>query len=442
MDGDPDDIQAQVLQTTLAEIETSRQQQHLADLADGPADPLDPEAPVSATAAAAPLADPLESPECCVICLDSVSDPCAALPCGHAHFDFLCIVSWLQEHPNCPLCKANVYKVRYPDPQKENTDAFYRVPNAPRARDTAPRDEERQTIHKSHTNLNSTSPRSALQSRLLRGTSRRCPRPPPSADEAIQRRRHIYRHQLYSLRRHPSTLPPMSTPKAPTNRPQDIGSNRISQYRQPPTPVQFSSTPHLVSRARLWIRRELQVFSFLSDPTPAPEPTTTSAAHDSLLLLRRRNNAEFLLEYVVAVLKTVDLQGSAGQAEAMLADFLGRAHARLFLHELRGWLRSPAQSLAAWDREVQYPEPEAGAGHEHDPEVERETEVGPGASRSGNGSRVVSGSGEGERSWRDRGGDHWRAGPSPGERGKRKRREGDGAGEGRASRPKRERGAG
>ena len=39
----------------------------------------------------------------------------------------------------------------------------------------------------------------------------------------------------------------------------------------------------------------------------------------------------------------------------MLADFLGRDHARLFLHELRSWLRSPAHSLVAWDKEVKYP---------------------------------------------------------------------------------------
>ncbi|HEX3018295.1 MAG TPA: hypothetical protein VHP31_10665, partial [Caproicibacter sp.] len=46
---------------------------------------------------------------------------------------------------------------------------------------------------------------------------------------------------------------------------------------------------------------------------------------------RRANNAEFLLEYIVAILKTVDVQGPTGQAEEMLQEFLGREHARLFL---------------------------------------------------------------------------------------------------------------
>ncbi|KAJ3475093.1 hypothetical protein NLG97_g9579 [Lecanicillium saksenae] len=47
--------------------------------------------------------------------------------------------------------------------------------------------------------------------------------------------------------------------------------------------------------------------------------------------------------------------GSMGAARDMLADFLGQAHARLFLHELRAWLRSPYTRLEDWDRVVQYP---------------------------------------------------------------------------------------
>jgi hypothetical protein len=168
----PNDIQAQVLQTTLAEIKTSRQ---------------DP-------------ADSAEPRDCCVICLDSISDTAGALPCGHAHFDFLCLVSWLQEHPNCPLCKANVYKVRYTDSQKR--EAVYRVPNAPRTRDSAGRDERPRNTQ---TYLDPASrTRFSSQNGLLQETGRRRPRPPPTPNEAIQCRRHIYRHQLYSLRKlHP-----------------------------------------------------------------------------------------------------------------------------------------------------------------------------------------------------------------------------------------------
>jgi hypothetical protein len=71
---------------------------------------------------------------------------------------------------------------------------------------------------------------------------------------------------------------------------------------------------------------------------------------------RRANNAEFLLEYIIAILRTVDIKGSGGQAEELLQEFLGRANARLFLHELHAWLRSPYNSLEDWDRAVQYDE--------------------------------------------------------------------------------------
>jgi regulator of sirC expression with transglutaminase-like and TPR domain len=71
--------------------------------------------------------------------------------------------------------------------------------------------------------------------------------------------------------------------------------------------------------------------------------------------LQQTNNAEFLLEYIIAILKTVDVKGSAGQAEELLTEFLGREDARLFLHELRAWLRSPYTVLEDWDRAVQYP---------------------------------------------------------------------------------------
>ena len=40
----------------------------------------------------------------CVICLDSVSERAVASPCRHHNFDFLCLVSWLQERSTCPLC--------------------------------------------------------------------------------------------------------------------------------------------------------------------------------------------------------------------------------------------------------------------------------------------------------------------------------------------------
>lgn len=162
-------------------------------------------------------------------------------------------------------------------------------------------------------------------------------RPQPPSHDPLAVRRNVYRHQLYSLR---------------------VGSNRLSQYSEV-TPEQFERDEALVSRARKWIRRELQVFSFLNaeDAEEDRGPGHVSRPGHRRLEERRANNAEFLLEYVIAILRTVDIKGSAGQAEELLRDFVGRDNARLFLHELLAWLRSPYMSLEDWDRHVQYPRP-------------------------------------------------------------------------------------
>jgi hypothetical protein len=104
----------------------------------------------------------------------------------------------------------------------------------------------------------------------------------------------------------------------------------------------------------MWIRRELTVFEHLN-PSSSDDPASSSTAH------RRANNADFLLEYIISILKSIDLKGSTGQAETLLADFLGSEAARLFVHELQAWLRSPFEKLEDWDRNVQYAIPEAPA---------------------------------------------------------------------------------
>jgi hypothetical protein len=248
----------------------------------------------------------LEDDNCCVICLDRISELAIAHPCKHESFDYLCLISWLEERPICPLCKADVKTVKY-DLKPDGNFKTYGVPSTKRPAKAA----------NSH---NTTHGRFASRPRRpYRSRQQRTSRIVPSADEAILRRRYIYKNQLFSLH---------------------VGSNRLSRFREL-TPELFSTDEELASRARKWIRRELQVFEFLT-----PDSSTSSD--------RRGNNAEFLLEYIVAILKTVDTQGSGGQAEEMLQEFLGRANTRLFLHEMRAWLRSPYISLEDWDRNVQY----------------------------------------------------------------------------------------
>jgi len=292
------DIQTKVLLSTLDEI-SSRQDPNGSDLKE----------------------------DCCVICLDSVSEPCIAEPCAHRNFDFLCLTSWLEEKALCPLCKSQVKEVRYDldDALRPARWSTFRIPDSEQPESSAA--------------ATAQIPRPPLQ-RLPHPRRRRAdrPRPQETPDEALSRRRQVYHKQLYSLH---------------------VGTNRYSRY-QDLSPQLFESDAELASRARKWVRRELQVFEFLSTPETRDDPAAR----------RRASNAEFLLEYVIAILKTVDIQGSCGQAEDMLQEFLGRENTRLFLHELRAWLRSPFASLEAWDRHVQYNESKMGSAasatrHDH-----------------------------------------------------------------------------
>jgi len=247
---------------------------------------------------------------CCVICLEPVSERAVAQPCKHESFDFICLISWLQERACCPLCKADVKTVHYQFTQSQ-THKSYDVPSIAAATNVSSNTSNRpRRPDYSHQGIQPYHRRSQYN-----------PHPRPTADEAIQRRRNVYSSQLFSLH---------------------VGSNQVSRYRDL-VPQLFSRDAELVNRARKWIRRELQVFEFLT-------PDNTSGSD------RRAKNAEFLLEYIVAILKTVDIQGSGGQAEDMLQDFLGRDNTKLFLHEMRAWLRSPYLNLEDWDRNVQYSE--------------------------------------------------------------------------------------
>ncbi len=129
------------------------------------------------------------------------------------------------------------------------------------------------------------------------------------------------------------------------------------------TPQTFSRSEELQSRARKWIRRELQVFDFLNPDLSTTDTSSTNYQRQNVR--KRANNAEFLLSYIVAIVRTVDIKGSSGRAEEMLQEFLGEDNARLFLHELGAWLRSPYTALEDWDRNVQYGQSLTGSGTEN-----------------------------------------------------------------------------
>ncbi|KAE8407201.1 hypothetical protein BDV37DRAFT_28845 [Aspergillus pseudonomiae] len=255
----------------------------------------------------------------CVICLELISEPAVAVPCRHANYDFLCLLSWLENRRICPLCKSDVSAVEYELDSPEGPKV-HRLEAPSEALPTHTTSISRPNcVHR-----RARRPRPHVQRQI-----------PLSRDDEVSRRQHVYRHQLYSLR---------------------VGSNRLSQYQEL-TPGKFQNDEALISRARTWIRRELQVFDFLHRTDAGPGQSSVARPGQARLESRRGSNAEFLLEYIIAILRTVDIKGSAGQAESLLQDFLGRDNARLFLHELQAWLRSPYTSLSDWDRNVQYDDP-------------------------------------------------------------------------------------
>ena len=130
-----------------------------------------------------------------------------------------------------------------------------------------------------------------------------------SDSDDVEKRRAVYRKGLMSMY---------------------VGSNRLSQY-QNFTPASFRRDENRISKARNWIRRELRIFEYL----------------------QTSSNPEFLLEYIISILKTIDLKTSS-HGEEMLSEFLGQEHARIFLHEVEAWIRSPYTQLKDWDLNVQY----------------------------------------------------------------------------------------
>ncbi|EPE27790.1 RING/U-box [Glarea lozoyensis ATCC 20868] len=242
---------------------------------------------------------------CCVICLGDITEQCQAQPCKHNNFDYLCLLTWMDQRANCPLCKAEVHEVWHDPGLNGEHTKVYKVSERTKASDNS----------------------SAVD--RTRDNSGWVARGQPFENEAIRRRRFIYQNNLHS---------------------HHVGSNRrqpLDSRHQEFTPELVKIDPAIRSRARTWLRRELQVFVFLNcdgNPEPGNDPDRE----------KRPSRADYLVEYIIAILKMVDIQGSAGQAENMIQDHLGRRNTQLFLHELKAWLRSPCETLDAWDKIVQY----------------------------------------------------------------------------------------
>lgn len=232
------------------------------------------------------------TPDACTICLEPITERAVAAPCNHLTFDFICLVSWLQEQSSCPLCKTEVAEVQY-DWRSPEDYKIYHVP----PREDGGKKREAQSSGR----------RQAFSRRRLATHPEAAP-----LDPSLIHRRDIYAKRLYAFH---------------------VGSNAYSNYHDF-TPTDLRNSSSLQSRAKAFIRRELQVFPFL-DSGPG-------------------NRQDFLIEYIVAILRNHELRGAEGEVEELLKDFLGRDNARQLLHELEAWLRSPFATLREWDEHVQY----------------------------------------------------------------------------------------
>lgn len=268
---------------------------------------------------------------CCVICLSDISEPSTAQPCGHRNFDFMCLASWMAQKTTCPLCKAEISEVHFDFNAQATEWKTYRVPHIGLERAPDQQPTQSGPVQSNPVSNVTSFLRRARDRRPFRNPRQSSPQSRPVQD-ALERRRDVYRKKLYSLH---------------------VGSNPTSGYRDI-SPQVFSNQVDTQSRVRAWIRRELQVFEFLNEHSSSGQTESTESALPEATRRRRENNAEFVLEYIIAILKTVDIQSD--HTEELLKDFLGRDHTKLFLHELRNFLRSP-YSVEAWDRHVQYAEP-------------------------------------------------------------------------------------
>ena len=248
-------------------------------------------------------------PKTCVICLDKISEQAVALPCKHSDFDFACLGSWLQNQHTCPLCKARVDGLEY-DLDVPTGSKVFRLP---------PPQSPEPTWVQLLPRLHDRRPTEYYRPRRKNG-SRGCQE--AGIDQALSKRRWVYSTRSFSFH---------------------VGSNKYSKYRDV-APQSFASDRGLSDRARKWIRRELQVFDEVLNHVDAHRHGTGA----------RPVNAEFLLEYIIALLRSTDIRASTGKAQKLLGDVLGKDYAELFLHELNSWLRSPYAHLVDWDRAVQY----------------------------------------------------------------------------------------
>ncbi|KAK7436196.1 hypothetical protein VKT23_019272 [Stygiomarasmius scandens] len=245
----------------------------------------------------------------CSICLQPMLDRTLVPGCSH-EFCFDCLMIWSEQSRRCPLCVQNmgdfvIHNIR----SRYDYQKYYLPPIRPKSPQMLPMARAREPVRRRRI------------PREIRERSRREREQREEADRlehAIEKRKWIYRHNLYA---------------------KHVASNAFTRYRPYPTPSQFSANQDLISRTISFLRRELRVWPDL--------------------------DVEFLTTFIISLMKSIDIRSES--AVKLLAEFLdmdepyfeGERHvnAEHFAHEVYSYVRSPYKDLFVYDTVVQYDTP-------------------------------------------------------------------------------------
>lgn len=250
----------------------------------------------------------------CAICLEQVSDRCVLPRCFHSCFCFHCIVEWIDTQltkKTCPLCVTPLgpYILHNLDPTVHKFALHYVTDKPPPQPDAEPDEEEEEDEAPGRAAVPCTDPRTNLEN-LRRREEQRHRR---KMNQALEKRRRIYRHQSYA---------------------KHVASNRYTKYRPYPGPAGFRANPTYARLLSVFLQRELQVWPHLDIP--------------------------FLSFYIPALLSHVDVRSDA--VKERLTEWIGNADdAQHLVHEIEMFVRSGRGGLgldqydsSPW---VQYDEP-------------------------------------------------------------------------------------
>ncbi|KIK18911.1 hypothetical protein PISMIDRAFT_31451, partial [Pisolithus microcarpus 441] len=187
--------------------------------------------------------------EHCTICLQPFLDRAILPTCAH-EFCFECILLWAEQSRKCPLCNRPFDSSPRTDPggsylihhlrSRYDYQKYFLPP-----RPSSPSSPDPATDARSGLRDRNQLQRTIRRRRERQWGSGRAPRAEEQEcaeeqlEQAIARRRWVYEWGLYA---------------------KHVASNQHTRYKPFPTPSLFASSPDLISRMTMWLRRELRVW--------------------------------------------------------------------------------------------------------------------------------------------------------------------------------------